>query len=81
MSLNIKNERVHDLVRTASRVTGLSQTAVVEQAVEQFLREATRESRDARLGALLRDVHEELVRTGGPLDVESLYDPETGLPR
>ncbi len=37
MSLNIKNERVHALVREAARRTGKSQTSVVEEALISFL--------------------------------------------
>ncbi len=39
MSLNIKNERVHELVREAARRTGRSQTSVVEAALEAYLRD------------------------------------------
>ena len=35
MSLNIKNEHVHDLVREAARRTGKSQTSVVEEALRR----------------------------------------------
>lgn len=79
MSLNIKNERVHALVRHASQLTGLSQTAVVEKAVERFVKDAN--NSDARLEDLLAKMHAELERTGGPLDIDGLYDPATGLPR
>lgn len=79
MSLNIKNERVHALVRRASQLTGLSQTAVVEQAVERFVRDV--DESDARLDDLLNRMRTELERTGGPLDIDDLYDPATGLPR
>ena len=37
MSLNIKNERTHALVRELARRTGRSQTSVVEEAVAQRL--------------------------------------------
>jgi len=37
MGLNIKNERVHDLARRAARVTGLSQTSVIEEALVDLL--------------------------------------------
>ena len=35
MSLNIKNERVHALAREAARITGKSQTGVIEEALEK----------------------------------------------
>lgn len=37
MSLNIKNQRVHDLAREAAARTGLSQTGVIEEALERLL--------------------------------------------
>lgn len=39
MSLNIKNQRVHDLARQAAAATGRSQTSVIELALERLLRE------------------------------------------
>lgn len=39
MSLNIKNERVHELIKLAATRTGLSQTSVVEAAITRFLDE------------------------------------------
>lgn len=88
MGLNIKNERVHDLVRQAARVTGLSQTGVIEEAVERLLAEhgvdSAEQSREARLD-LVRDI---VVRyreaPGGDRSlsgVDELYDDATGLPR
>ncbi|MGH3425128.1 MAG: type II toxin-antitoxin system VapB family antitoxin, partial [Nocardioidaceae bacterium] len=37
MSLNIKNERVHDLAREAAQRTGRTQTSVIEEALAQLL--------------------------------------------
>ena len=39
MSLNIKNERVHELIKRAAMRTGQSQTSVVESAMTRFLAE------------------------------------------
>ncbi|MFV0320112.1 MAG: type II toxin-antitoxin system VapB family antitoxin [Microbacterium sp.] len=39
MSLNIKNEAVHDLVRQLAVLTGMSQTSAVEDAVRRRLEE------------------------------------------
>lgn len=36
MSLNVKDEHVHDLVRRAAARTGLSQTRVVERAAGEL---------------------------------------------
>lgn len=39
MSLNIKNERVHEMVRRLAELTGQSQTSAVEDAVRRRLEE------------------------------------------
>jgi len=39
MSLNIKNERTHALVRELAELTGMSQTSAVEDAVRRRLEE------------------------------------------
>lgn len=39
MSLNIKNERTHELVRQLAELTGMSQTSAVEDAVRRRLEE------------------------------------------
>ncbi|ALJ21800.1 type II toxin-antitoxin system VapB family antitoxin [Microbacterium sp. No. 7] len=39
MSLNIKNERTHALVRELAALTGMSQTSAVEDAVRRRLEE------------------------------------------
>lgn len=80
MSLNIKNERVHALVREAAAKTGLSQTAVVERAVEEFLQRATRDEREQRARATLARIHAIVAETEGPTTSDFLYDPDTGLP-
>lgn len=37
MGLNIKNQRVHDLAREAASRSGLTQTGVIEKALELYL--------------------------------------------
>ncbi|MGB4777541.1 type II toxin-antitoxin system VapB family antitoxin [Microbacterium sp.] len=44
MSLNIKNERTHALVRELAALTGMSQTSAVEDAVRRRLDELQRTS-------------------------------------
>lgn len=87
MGLNIKNERVCALAKQAAQVTGKTQTSVIEEALLRLLRDyevdpvaAELAARNARLDELLAVTRAELLRTGGPLDTEFLYDPETGLP-
>ncbi len=81
MSLNIKDERIHDLVREAASRTGLSQTRVVEKAITDLLGKLDAEDAHSGLDELLERVYLELSVTEGPLDFDSLYDPSTGLPR
>lgn len=83
MSLNIKNERTHALVRELAEATGLSQTSAVEQAVERWLAEIKRQqSRRDMHRALLDEYLAHL--TGDSRDamqraMDELYD-ESGLP-
>ena len=81
MSLNIKDERIHDLVREAASSTGLSQTRVVEKAITDLLGKLDAEGARSGLDELLERVYLELSASEGPLDFDSLYDPSTGLPR
>jgi antitoxin VapB len=81
VSLNIKNEHVHDLVREAAALTGKSQTGVVEEALRRYLDELGREVRRSRADEILREM-QKLIREQGGLGMrpEDLYDPLTGLP-
>lgn len=78
MSLNIKNERVHALARQAARITGRSQTSVIEMALEELLARLSEQERgssvDVLLAGLQRDIH-----ARGRLDTADLYD-DAGLP-
>jgi len=86
MSLNIKNERVHQLVRDAAQRTGLSQTSVIEEALKHYLRDL-----DEQQSATRRRVDEILAVFDARLTdqdraemtkmMDDLYDDETGLPR
>ena len=88
MSLNIKNERVHDLAPELARRTGRTQTAVIESALEAYLDALLHDSRAeererrarqtlARIDARLTDADRDAVRTAS----DELYDEKTGLPR
>ncbi|TDO45617.1 antitoxin VapB [Kribbella sp. VKM Ac-2571] len=84
MSLNIKNEETHGLVRELARLTGESQTAAVDVAVRERLARVRR-LRGAglahRLLAIGADTAHRLpedLRTADHGDL--LYD-ENGLPR
>lgn len=87
MSLNIKDERVHDLVREAARRAGLSQTRVVAQAIEEYLArleaEDEREARLRRLDAVFAEIDRnpptDEDRAATKKFMEEMYD-ENGFP-
>jgi antitoxin VapB len=86
MSLNIKNEETHRLVRELAAQTGLSMTQAVHDAVQRRLAALRAERGDAAvdLDAALALTHDLHVRLGAgylaqDFDAE-LYD-ERGLPR
>ena len=84
MSLNIKNEETHRLVRRLAELTGQSQTSAVEDAVRRRLEELERaQSRSARREAMMRIARESAALidqdlSNDPNDV--LYD-QVGMPR
>lgn len=89
MSLNIKNERVHDLARKAAEVTGRSQTGAVELALEELLRTHGIDPDEGKIRAKV-DVARRIVaeyvsdhtRANPAIgDIESLYDTASGMPR
>jgi len=81
MSLNIKNETVHELVREAARRTGKSQTSVVEEALRKLLDDLDRESRHDELDEIIGRMQRAWRESEEPPFLpEDLYDPETGLP-
>lgn len=89
MSLNIKNEKVHDLVRQLAELTGQSQTSAVEDAVRRRLKEMTgeREAEIARRRAAIDEAVERFQAAAGDFTwadyevaIEEIYD-ERGLPR
>lgn len=89
MSLNIKNERVHQLARDAARVTQKTQTGAIEEALVLLLttygsdpEEAARQAKLARLREVGRGFDRLPVDPNLEISsIEDLYDEETGLPR
>jgi len=83
MSLNIKNEATHALVRELATLRGVSQTEAVDEAVRARLAELNAEKeqqrRFDRTMEIARETSQIIRDTGGALDVEDLYD-EMGLP-
>jgi antitoxin VapB len=84
MSLNIKNERVHDLARTAAQLSGKSQTAVIQEALEDWLArhaDAAGRTRLDRARELVADMQRRMREGADPgFSVDDLYG-EDGLPR
>ncbi len=87
MSLNIKNEETHRLVRELAALTGQSQTSAVEDAVRRRLAELNFDKdRERRYLALRRIADEGRAITRADPEWlatnwdDELYD-ENGLPR
>lgn len=83
MGLNIKNERVHDLVRELAKLTGQNQTSAVEMAVVRMLAEERSEHDDLaqRLLAIAAAAAPHLKPGPGTQDIDELLYDEYGLPR
>lgn len=85
MSLNIKNEDTHARVKRLAELTGLSQTAAVDDAVRHRLAELEDgpARRAARIDAVVRSIQLDLTelerRQLRTID-DVLYDAD-GLPR
>ena len=88
MSLNIKNEETHRLVRQLAELTGQSQTSAVEDAVRRRLAELTADQAAERRTERIRDIVQR-AQEAAATDPEwlrrdwdaELYDDQTGLPR
>ncbi|HEX7739327.1 MAG TPA: type II toxin-antitoxin system VapB family antitoxin [Marmoricola sp.] len=90
MSLNIKNERVHELARRAAALTGKTQTGAIQEALERFIAERSadpgadpEEVRQRRIDLLWSEITADTsdadrARTRRTMD--ELYD-DSGLPR
>lgn len=95
MSLNIKNERTHALVRELAALTGMSQTSAVEDAVRRRLDELRHDApvrpsrfseeeiarRKAAIDEIVRAFHAETTpeQRRGMVNHDWLYD-DLGLP-
>lgn len=86
MSLNIKNERVHEMARRAARRTGTNQTSAIETALERYLADLDAEEADAlekrraAVNDIVADMRTRLRAAGAPpLSTDDLYD-ESGMP-
>ncbi|MFZ0760617.1 MAG: type II toxin-antitoxin system VapB family antitoxin [Candidatus Sulfotelmatobacter sp.] len=84
MSLNIKNEKTHRLVRQLARLTGESMTAAVEKAVRERL-ERVRDTRNGGLAERLLKIGRECAplwkEPYKSMDHGDLLYDEKGLPK
>ncbi len=84
MSLNIKNENTHRLVRQLARLTGESMTAAVEQAVRERLDRVRRlqpEGMAERLLKIGKECAAHLKEPYRSIDHGELLYDEKGLPK
>lgn len=85
MSLNIKNERTHALVRELATLRGVSQTEAVDEAVRARLAEVhaerEKEAKFEQIMALSREIGASMRAQGLEITTDDLYDEETGAPR
>jgi antitoxin VapB len=85
MSLNIKNEATHRLVRELSHITGESQTDAVTNAVKEKLARIRRTGEpgvlSARLLAIGRDCAAHLREPYRSINPDDLLYGEDGLPK
>jgi antitoxin VapB len=84
MSLNIKNEKTHRLIRQLARLTGESMTAAVEQAVQERL-ERVRKRKDGDLAERILKIGKEcaahMKEPYRSIDHGELLYDEKGLPK
>ncbi len=86
MGLNIKNEEAHKLAQELAGLTGESLSAAVVEALrerlERLRRQSQRKERLDRLTAIAADCAARLNAPGRKMmEIEDLYDEETGLPK
>jgi len=85
MSLNIKNEETHRLVRRLAELTGQSQTSAVEDAVRRRLAELTREDEIARSFANIMEISRQssaaMSDEEKAVSLEELLYDDQGMPK
>ena len=87
MSLNIKNERTHDLVKRLAKLTDQSQTSAVEEAVRHRLQELERRQglpdfQWRKVETVIQEAHRRLTpeqKAALAYGEQELYDSD-GLP-
>lgn len=80
--LNIKTEEAHRLAKKISEKTGENLTTVVTTALKERLERIEKEDRIAKAWATAGRIAERLKAPGPKMmEIEDLYDEETGLPK
>jgi antitoxin VapB len=82
MGLNIKNSETERLIQELADATGQTLTGAVRDAVREKLDRVRRKGLAGRLMAIGKECAEIIANTPGKMmDIEDLYDEETGLPK
>jgi antitoxin VapB len=87
MSLNIKNEKTHRLVKQLARLTGESMTAAVERAVQERLERVRKDDEKSRgefverILQIGRECAAHLKEPYKSIDHGELLYDENGLPK
>ncbi|HTW30513.1 MAG TPA: type II toxin-antitoxin system VapB family antitoxin [Candidatus Sulfotelmatobacter sp.] len=84
MSLNIKNEKTHQLAQELARLTGESMTVAVGEAIRERLervRGTGREGIAERILAIGRECAAHLKEPYKSVDIDELLYDEKGMPK
>jgi antitoxin VapB len=82
MGLNIKTEEAHRLAKRISEKTGESLSAAVTTALRERLERIEKDDNLKEAWAIAKRIAERLKGPGPKtMEVEDLYDEETGLPK
>lgn len=82
MGLNIKNPETERLIQELADATGQTLTSAVTDAVREKLDRVRRKGLADRLMAIGKECAEIIANTPGKMmEIEDLYDDETGLPK
>ena len=82
MGLNIKNEEAHRLAQELASLTGESLTTAVTEALRERLGRLQRKGMADRLMEIAARCAAQLNGPGPKMmEIEELYDEETGLPK
>jgi antitoxin VapB len=81
MGLNIKTEEAHQLAKKHAKKTGESLTTAVTEAIRERLARVERKGLADDLMKIAKSCAQHLKKGSGKMmEIEDLYDEETGLP-